>query len=327
MQEIERKFLVQGDQWRTDQPRTLRQGYLCLDPERTVRVRLDDGAGTLTIKGKSCGAARAEFEYPIPADDAQHLLDTLCLRPLIEKHRHVVQHADKRWEIDEFFGDNEGLVVAEIELSDEQEAFDKPDWAGEEVTSDARYFNANLIRHPYREWRAELRDQATRAPHATDVQVTYLQLTQDRCEDLPPPPDVTVERCRSLTTEAYLQLYNGVGKPWGWVDRNAMDRAELQTLIDSPRVWIHRLRVQGKTAGFSELDGRDPQQIQLAYFGLFPDYLGRGLGPWFLNRTLQFAWSQQPQRIWLHTCTGDHPAALRTYQNAGFEVFQPDSRT
>ncbi|MHB1399999.1 MAG: CYTH domain-containing protein [Trichloromonadaceae bacterium] len=152
-EEIERKFLVSNDSWRPGASGTLfRQGYLSTDPERTVRVRLEGERGVLTIKGLSRGIRRAEFEYPIPAAEAAVLLDTLCLQPLIEKTRYRVEHAGHLWEIDEFAGDNAGLLLAEVELSSEDEAVELPLWVGAEVSSDPRYFNANLIRHPFRRW-------------------------------------------------------------------------------------------------------------------------------------------------------------------------------
>ena len=151
--EIERKFLLAGEDWRAlGEPVLLRQGYLCSDPMRTVRVRVEGGQGTLTIKGKSSGATRGEWEYPIPLDEASELLDRLCERPLIEKYRRRIPHAGHIWEVDEFLGANQGLVVAEIELSSETESFDPPGWIGAEVTDDPRYFNSNLIRHPFTQW-------------------------------------------------------------------------------------------------------------------------------------------------------------------------------
>ena len=152
-EEIERKFLVSNDGWRPGAGGTrFRQGYLSTDPERTVRVRLEGERGVLTIKGLSRGIRRAEFEYPIPAAEAAVLLDTLCLQPLIEKTRYRVEHAGHLWEIDEFAGDNAGLVLAEVELSSADEAVELPIWVGAEVSSDPRYYNANLIRHPFRRW-------------------------------------------------------------------------------------------------------------------------------------------------------------------------------
>lgn len=152
--EIERKFLLAGDAWRSlGEPVLLRQGYLSSQPGRVVRVRTEGGKGTLTIKGESRGATRGEWEYAIPLDEANELLDRLCERPLIEKYRRRIAHAGLVWEVDEFLGENEGLMFAEVELQSEDQAFDKPEWIGAEVTSDPRYFNSNLIRHPYREWR------------------------------------------------------------------------------------------------------------------------------------------------------------------------------
>jgi adenylate cyclase len=151
--EIERKFLLKGEAWRTlAQPVLLRQGYLSTDPARTVRVRIEGTAGTLTIKGKNSGATRGEWEYPVPVLDATELLDTLCQRPLVEKYRRRIEYQGHTWEVDEFLGENAGLAVAEIELASEDEAFDKPDWIGEEVTGDARYYNSSLIRTPYSTW-------------------------------------------------------------------------------------------------------------------------------------------------------------------------------
>lgn len=152
-QEIERKFLVGNDSWRAGASGIrFRQGYLSTDPQRTVRVRLEGDRGMLTIKGLSRGLSRAEFEYPIPAAEAATLLDTLCLRPLIEKTRYRVEHGGHLWEIDEFSGDNAGLVLAEVELSSEDEQVELPPWAGPEVSTDPRYYNANLVRHPFRSW-------------------------------------------------------------------------------------------------------------------------------------------------------------------------------
>ena len=151
--EIERKFLLAGDAWRAlGEPVLLRQGYLSSDPERTVRVRVEGGQGMLTIKGRSVGAVRGEWEYPIPLPDANDLLDRLCQQPLIEKYRRRIAVGKHLWEVDEFLGANEGLVVAEIELGAEDEAFDKPGWVGEEVTHERRYFNSSLVSLPYSRW-------------------------------------------------------------------------------------------------------------------------------------------------------------------------------
>ncbi|MDI4635805.1 CYTH domain-containing protein [Pelomonas sp. V22] len=149
--EIERKFLVQGEAWRQPDARRYRQGYLNRDPARTVRVRCVGEQAWLTIKGRSVGASRAEFEYEIPFADGEQLL-ALCEGPLIDKFRHLVRHAGLLWEVDEFLGDNAGLVVAEIELSDEAQAFGRPPWLGAEVTEDPRYFNSKLAVHPFKDW-------------------------------------------------------------------------------------------------------------------------------------------------------------------------------
>lgn len=151
--EIERKFLVRGDGWRTaGEPVLLRQGYLSSHPERVVRVRIEGGRAVMTIKSKSVGVSRGEWEYPLPVDDAAEFLDRLCEQPVIEKYRRRIAHAGFVWEVDEFLGVNAGLVVAEIELPAEDTAFDKPDWVGDEVTHDRRYLNSNLIAHPYSAW-------------------------------------------------------------------------------------------------------------------------------------------------------------------------------
>ncbi|MBJ7310962.1 CYTH domain-containing protein [Rugamonas sp. CCM 8940] len=151
--EIERKFLLRGDAWKgLGEPVLLRQGYLSSQRERVVRVRIENGQAMLTIKGANVGASRGEWEYPIPLADAEQLLDGLCERPLIEKYRRRIEFAGNVWEVDEFLGANDGLVVAEIELSSEDQLFERPDWIGDEVSDDARYFNANLIRKPYSLW-------------------------------------------------------------------------------------------------------------------------------------------------------------------------------
>ena len=151
--EIERKFLVVDDAWRARTTGTaFRQGYLSTVKERTVRVRAAGERGYLTIKGITVGAVRSEFEYEIPRADADQMLDELCERPLIEKTRHEVEVDGLTWEIDVFAGVNDGLVVAEVELEDEAQEIDLPEWVGVEVTDDPRYFNANLIAHPFSEW-------------------------------------------------------------------------------------------------------------------------------------------------------------------------------
>ncbi len=151
--EIERKFLLRNADWRKGSTGTnYRQGYLSIDPERTVRVRIAGDQGYLTIKGKTEGMSRAEFEYSIPLAEATQLLATLCLRPLIEKIRYCVPYADRIWEIDEFAGENEGLILAEVELETSDQQVELPPWAGKEVTTDPRYYNSSLSQNPYRDW-------------------------------------------------------------------------------------------------------------------------------------------------------------------------------
>ena len=151
--EIERKFLVAGEDWRALARGTrYRQGYLSTVKERTVRVRTIDDKGYLTVKGISVGATRSEYEYEIPAADAEEMLDDLCEKPIIEKNRYKIPIGDVIWEVDEFLGVNDGLIVAEIELLSEDQSFPKPDWIGDEVTGDPRYFNANLIARPFSTW-------------------------------------------------------------------------------------------------------------------------------------------------------------------------------
>ncbi|MBN7797666.1 CYTH domain-containing protein [Parahaliea mediterranea] len=151
--EIERKFLVRNTDWRAGKGQLMRQGYLGGGGGTTVRVRLAGERAWLTIKGPTTGATRAEYEYAIPADDARDMLASLCPGPLVEKRRFEVEHAGFTWEVDEFLGDNTGLVVAEIELESEDQLVPLPAWVGEEVTGDPRYYNASLARHPYRQWR------------------------------------------------------------------------------------------------------------------------------------------------------------------------------
>lgn len=151
--EIERKFLLKSDDWRAGaRGEPFRQGYLSSHKDRTVRVRIAGETATLTIKGPPSGITRAEFEYPIPLADAAVMLDQLCEHPLIDKVRYVVEYAGTQWEIDEFMGENAGLVVAEVELEREDQAFVTPPWLGAEVTGDPRYQNSNLARAPYSTW-------------------------------------------------------------------------------------------------------------------------------------------------------------------------------
>lgn len=154
--EIERKFLVKQGAWRDASAKRYRQGYLSTIKERTVRVRTISDKAYLTIKGITVGASRTEFEYEIPIVDAEEMLDNLCEKPLIEKNRYMVEVGALTWEVDEFFGENEGLIIAEIELQSEDQPFAKPDWVTEEVTTDPRYYNANLINNPYTRWKKSI---------------------------------------------------------------------------------------------------------------------------------------------------------------------------
>jgi len=150
--EIERKFLVVGGEWRLGAIGIpYAQGYLSRGSGRTVRVRIAGAEAFLTIKGPVSGISRQEFEYPIPVEDARAMLP-LSDGPVIEKKRFMIPHGAHVWEVDEFEGENAGLVIAEVELADEKEEVDPPPWVGQEVTGDPRYYNSNLTVHPYREW-------------------------------------------------------------------------------------------------------------------------------------------------------------------------------
>ena len=152
--EIERKFLVKSDEWRALADGVLyRQGYLNSVKERTVRIRTVGDKAFLTIKGITVGATRVEYEYEIPTSECNAMLDGLAEKPIIEKKRYKIKFFNLTWEVDEFFGENDGLIVAEVELTSEHQTFEKPSWVGEEVTSDPRYFNSNLISHPYSKWK------------------------------------------------------------------------------------------------------------------------------------------------------------------------------
>jgi CYTH domain-containing protein len=151
--EIERKFLVKGETWRElASGEVYRQGYLSTGKEHTVRARVIGTEAYLTIKGPNKGAARLEYEYEIPLQDAEELLAELCEHPPIEKTRYKISFGGLVWEVDEFSGENEGLIIAEVELSDEEQEIKLPEWIGEEVTGDPRYLNANLVKFPYRRW-------------------------------------------------------------------------------------------------------------------------------------------------------------------------------
>jgi CYTH domain-containing protein len=153
MIEIERKFLVVNDKYKMGTPQRISQGYICSENDRVVRVRIKGDKAYLTIKNATIGFARNEYEYEIPVADAEAMLKNTCQQPIIDKTRYVLEYKGFIWEVDEFHGDNEGLVVAEIELDSREATFDHPDFIGEEVTGDARYYNACLFKNPYKMWK------------------------------------------------------------------------------------------------------------------------------------------------------------------------------
>lgn len=152
--EIERKFLVTDDSWRAtaDAGTRYRQGYIIGGARASVRVRLEGDRAFLNIKSATLGVRRTEFEYPIPVADAEAMLASLCEKPLIEKTRYILDDGEHHWEVDVFAGENAGLVVAELELDNENEVFQRPAWLGEEVSHDPRYYNVSLVKHPYKDW-------------------------------------------------------------------------------------------------------------------------------------------------------------------------------
>jgi adenylate cyclase len=152
--EIERKFLVRGDAWRSQTmgETRLKQGYLANEANASVRVRTGGDKAYLNIKSRTLGVRRAEFEYEVPLEDAERMLEQIAIQPFIDKTRYKIRHGDHVWELDVFHGANAGLVVAEIELAAEDEVFALPDWAAEEVSEDPRYYNVNLVEHPYSSW-------------------------------------------------------------------------------------------------------------------------------------------------------------------------------
>jgi adenylate cyclase len=156
--EIERKFLVQDDSWRAGAGpgRLYRQGYITPGPPAAIRVRLDDTEARLHVKQATTAIVRTEFEYVIPREDAVDILETLCADRVIEKTRYRIPFAGHTWEVDLFHGNNDGLVVAEIELDDPDQPFDKPPWLGKEVSGDPRFLNTYLALHPYRIWQGSL---------------------------------------------------------------------------------------------------------------------------------------------------------------------------
>lgn len=154
------------------------------------------------------------------------------------------------------------------------------------------------------------------------TKTTYLEMYQPRMPPISVPRDgLTVDHLANPSVEEYRRLYNGVGSGYNWVDRNLMSADELRKVLHDDAISIYLLRVNGEAAGYSELDRRQPHEIELAYFGLFPQFIGQGLGRYFLAWTLERAWSFNPQRVWVHTCDLDHPAALGNYLRAGFEIY------
>lgn len=159
--EIERKFLLLNDDWRkrVSHACKIRQGYFFLEGKSSIRIRCvtkgDAGSATINVKQAVVGPQRLEFEYEIPCDEALQMLDTLCEDPLIEKTRHEIHCDDLVWEVDEFAGGNDGLVVAEVELQDAGQTLPLPGWVGREVTDERRYYNMSLVRYPFCDWREE----------------------------------------------------------------------------------------------------------------------------------------------------------------------------
>ena len=149
--EIERKFLVKDRKWKAELSEHIIQGYLNSDKNRIVRVRIAGSRAWITIKGLTTGTSRLEFEYEIPLEDARVLI-SICEQPVLEKRRSIVIHRGIRWEVDEFLGENDGLVVAEVELREPDQNLELPDWIGKEVTDDPRYFNSNLLTNPFSQW-------------------------------------------------------------------------------------------------------------------------------------------------------------------------------
>ena len=155
--EIERKYLVNLEKWLAlskPEAHHYRQGYIVTDPKKTIRVRITDTKCFITIKGETTGATRSEYEYEIPSKDAEELINNFCVAQL-EKNRYKINYKNKLWEVDEFLEENEGLIIAEIELKKEEEIFKIPEWIANEVTGDERYYNANLVQNPYQNWKPE----------------------------------------------------------------------------------------------------------------------------------------------------------------------------
>ena len=152
--EIEYKFLVTSDEWKKDVTGIFfKQGYLLIDKTKTVRIRTEGETAKLTIKGEKTGPSGKEFEYEIPYNEAMYILENLCIKPLINKKRYKINYDGFTWDVDEFLGENEGLMIAEIELDKIDQKFNKPSWIGENVTLDPKYKNANLVKNPFKNWK------------------------------------------------------------------------------------------------------------------------------------------------------------------------------
>ena len=152
--EIERKFLVKSNLWEKDtKPQLIRQGYLTISKEKVIRIRIVGDRGLITIKGEPDGITRYEFEYNIPLNEAEEMLTNLCEKPIIEKERTSIRYKNFTWEVDRFKGENLGLLIAEVELEDESQNPSIPDWVGEEVTGDPRYYNSNLVKMSFKKFK------------------------------------------------------------------------------------------------------------------------------------------------------------------------------
>ena len=160
-------------------------------------------------------------------------------------------------------------------------------------------------------------------PRALQTTVTYLEMTTRPAGPLPPAPlpGVEVRRALDPTASFYRYLYDAVGSAWTWVERKALSDAQLRAIIADPQVEVHVLWVDGVPAGYVELDRRRPPEVEVAYFGLVREFIGRGLGRWLLDWAVARAWDGVPRRVWVHTCDLDHPRALNVYQKAGFRIY------
>lgn len=158
-----------------------------------------------------------------------------------------------------------------------------------------------------------------------DVQVYYLEMLARPERTVPPPrAGLTVMQARRCSVRFYRFLYDAVGRDYHWLSRRKLSDSQLAAILDDPRDEVHVLYVEGTPAGFVELDRRIENEVEIVQFGLMPEFIGQGLGKYFLGWTMQQAWSYGPRRVWLHTCSLDHPAALPNYQNAGFKLYRKE---